>query len=82
MNKEIDLKKYLLFLSVFLLLLIVALFLIFSKSKPLCSKENNPCKKALCNQCTLKEDKEYCSDCNIFNEENDRVWTGSCIFEH
>ena len=78
MNKEISLKKFLLFLSLFLLIMSVVLILVVKKTKPLC--KNNPCKNAVCTTCSEENQKRVCSDCNLYDEENRRIWTGNCIY--
>lgn len=80
MNKEIPLKKFLLFLSIFLLCFIVVLYFVFTRTKPLCKAKDNPCTKAVCNECTKTNGKKVCKDCNIYNEKEERIWTGSCIY--
>lgn len=80
MNKEISLKKFLLFLSLFLLCLVVILYFVFTKTKPLCKGSDNPCIKAICNNCMVQNGKKVCNDCNIYNEKDERFWTGGCIY--
>ncbi len=81
MNKEISLKKFLLCLFLFLLGFSLILYFVFSKAKPLC-KIDSPCRQATCNECIEEEGKRVCKDCNLFNEKDERIWTGGCIFEH
>lgn len=80
MKKEISLKKFLLCLGVFLVILTFILYFVFSKTKPFCEFEQNPCKRAVCNECIEKENKKVCSDCNLYNEDKEKIWTGGCIF--
>lgn len=80
MNKEIDLKKFLLFLSLFLLCFILVLYFVFTRVKPLCKEKDNPCIQAVCNECTNTNGKKICKDCNIYNEKEERIWTGGCIY--
>lgn len=81
MNKEINLKKFLMFLSLFLLCLIAILYFIFTKAKPLCKERDNPCTKAVCNDCTYIDGKKVCNSCNIYNEKDERIWTGGCVYK-
>ncbi len=81
MNKEISLKKFLICLSVFLFIVMIVLYFYITKTRPLCKKDNHPCHAAVCNSCTVKDNKKVCSDCSVFNEKNERVWTGGCIFD-
>lgn len=80
MCKEVDLKKFLLSLGVFLVLLSVVLYFVFTKTTPLCSVNGNYCKVATCNRCVENDGKRICSDCSVFNKEKERIWTGGCIY--
>ena len=81
LNKEIDLKKFLIFLIIFVLVFGIFLGIYISKKKPLCKDIENPCVKAKCNECKKENEKKVCSDCNIYNEDQEHIWTGSCIYE-
>ena len=80
MNKGIDLKKFLVVLFVYLILLCIVLYFFFSKTNPFC-KKNSPCLEATCTFCESKNGKKECHECSIFNEKEERVWVGNCIFE-
>lgn len=80
MNKEIDLKKFLVVLLVYLLVVSILLIFVFGKIKPFYN-DDNPCNKASCSLCHKQDGKKYCNECSIFNEKEERIWVGSCIFE-
>lgn len=80
-NKEIDFKKFLLFLVIFIISIALCLGGLFSKLKPLCKNDDNPCRKAVCNNCQRKNGQKICYDCNIYNKDEEHIWTGSCIYE-
>lgn len=80
MNKEINLKKFLLFLSGFLVILAFVLYFVLSRMKPFCKPEQNPCKSAICNQCIDRDGKKICSDCNLYNQKEEKIWTGGCVY--
>lgn len=80
MNREIDLKKYFLFLCIYLFILFLVLYFVFGKINPFCKIES-PCLKADCSLCESKNGKKECHECSIFNEDDERIWVGSCIYE-
>lgn len=80
MNKEISFKKFLILLFCYLLFLSISLCVLFTKTKPFC-KSNHPCITATCVSCESKNGKKECKECSLFNEKNERVWVGNCIYE-
>ncbi len=81
MNREISVKKFLLFLGIVLIFIICVLYIIFVKTKFFCKKDGTPCYAANCEFCVVENGKKICSYCNVFNEKNERIWTGGCIFD-
>lgn len=82
MNREIDFKKFLLFLTGYFLILSCCLFFAFGRMQPLCLREKDtPCAMATCTSCESKNGKKECSECSIFNEKEERIWVGTCIYE-
>ncbi len=80
MNKEISLKKFMISLFLFLIFLSIVLFFIFREFKPICYVNTNECKKAVCSKCKEENNQRFCQNCSLFNEDNNRIWTGECIF--
>ena len=80
MNKEISLKKFSIFLSFALIIIAFACFLVVINTTPLCKVNNKECKKATCTNCQKENNQTICDDCNIFDEDKNRIWTGNCIF--
>lgn len=79
MNKEISLKKFFIFMVIFLIVFIFILFFLFKYWKPLCSKQT--CEKATCDACTFVNEEKICNDCNIYDADDRKIWTGRCIFK-
>lgn len=82
MRREISFKKFLIFLSLFLIGLLVFLAILFAKTKPLCKKDGNYCSQAFCTSCVVQDDMKICTNCNVWNEKKEKIWTGGCIFDH
>lgn len=82
MHREISFKKFLMFLSLFLTVLFVAVAIFFIKTKPLCKRDGNYCSQAICESCIVQENKKICTGCNVWNEKKEKIWTGGCIFDH
>lgn len=80
MNKEIDFKKFLLCLLVYVLFLSVGIGFFLKKVNPFC-KVDSPCMEAICTDCESNDGKKECHDCSILNEDDERIWVGSCIFK-
>lgn len=77
MNGKINLKKFLLFLLIFLLVLGISYYIYLKKHK-ICDIKNNPCKYATCSSCKLIDDNKICN-CSIVNKDEERIWVGTCI---
>lgn len=73
---KIKVWQIILIIVLCIVLIVELYFLFFNKDK-----ENNPCKEAICNKCNMEDGKKVCNNCNIFNEKEERIWTGSCIFD-
>lgn len=82
MNKEISLKSFLIGLVFLSVGLIIIINIWFSKANPFCKMDlDNPCAFAICDSCERIDGKRMCSDCNIYNEDDDRIWLGGCVFD-
>ncbi len=82
MNREISLKKFIIVLFLVLVVLSIVLFFILRKTKPLCHVNTKECKNAICTKCQESDNQKFCSSCSLFDKENNRIWTGSCIFNN
>ena len=82
MNKGISLKKFLLFLVLFLFVVSICLLCYLRKAKPLCKINTNECNSAVCEKCTMEGNQKVCSECSLFDKEDNRIWTGGCIFNN
>lgn len=80
MKKEIYVKKFGIGLGIFLVVLTIVLYFIFTKTRPLCIDKNNPCRRAICESCTYQDGKKKCKSCNVYNDKKQTVWTGGCVF--